>query len=163
MKTIQQILAGTPDIREITKPEILDLFTRLHNKGWEVVNQRSTVHAQHGDYICMYSKVSHNIMCYYLGYGHCSVSCSLMDFQDVDHIYTWVEQQKLVELTEPPTDVKFEDRLEHVGVKKRKWLNDDQIQEIVRFVNNGHSQAEVGRMFGISNATVSYYRKKFLN
>lgn len=162
MKSIEVILAGTPDIREITRPEIFELFTTLHNKGWKVFNQTSTVHARHGDYICMYSKVSHIIQCYYLGYGHCSVSCPLRDFRDVDHIYTWVEEQKLVELTEPPSEIKHEDQLNYVAVKKNRWLSPEQVQEVVRLVQSGLTKSQVGRMFGLSNQSVGYHCKKYM-
>lgn len=165
MSTIERInkqLNGTISIPAVEDPLIRSIFTTLGLEGYTLENQPLTVLATLQEWCVLYSKRSRSFQCYYKGYGHCAVSCPLQDFRDADHIYLWVEEQKLVELTEPPEDVSYEDRLQHPGVKKRKWLNDDQIQEIVRLVNNGHTQAEVGRMFGISNATISYYRKKFL-
>ncbi len=162
LKQIQKELNGTLTVAPIQDPTLIELFTKLGLEGYTLENEGVTILATLDEWCVFYSKRSRVLQCYFKGYGHCFVSCSLQDFRDLDHIYLWIEQQKLVELTEPPEDVTYEDGVERPAEKKRKWLNDEQIQEIVRLVNNGHPQAEVARMFDISNATVSYYRKKFI-
>lgn len=163
MKTIQKILAGTPDIRPIQYQVVLDIFTRLYNEGWMVYNQTSTVHAQQDSWVLLFSKVSKSFQCYFLGYGHCTVSCSLQDFRDADHIYLWQKEQKLVEPTKPPADEEEEiiPKKDPQNIHKKR-LSPEQVQDLVEELKAGRSQASIARMFGISTTTVSYYRNKFL-
>lgn len=101
--TLQKALNGTNDIPAITEPILVDLVTKLHANGWKIENQKTGIifHSTE-NWTMFYSKVAKTIQTYYLGYGHCAQTCSLLSFRDSDHIILWQEKNKSVELTEQP-------------------------------------------------------------
>jgi hypothetical protein len=162
-KQIQKELNGTVTIPPLQDPTLIEIFTRLGLEGYTLEHEGITILATNQEWCVLYSKRSRSFQAYYKGYGHCAITCPLQDFRDADHIYLWIEEQKLVELTERPVDTDPENNSVHAsGAKDRKWLTQEQIQEIVKLVREGHTKAEVSRMFGVSNPTVTYYCKKFL-
>jgi Fic family protein len=72
-----------------------------------------------------------------------------------------VEEQKSVELTEPPAEIINEKVPAVEKTLRKKRITQEQIQEMVNLFRAGHSRASLGRMFNVSNPTVSYYIKKF--
>jgi hypothetical protein len=162
LKQIQKELNGTITVAPLQDPILIEIFTRLGLEGYTLEHEGLTILATLDEWCVFYSKRSRSFQGYFKGYGHCANTCPLQDFRDADHIYLWIEEQKLVELTEPPADIDRKDQLNTVNVKSNKWLSDEKIQEIVGLVREGYRKADVARMFNVSNPTVSYYCKKFL-
>jgi len=152
-------------------PEMVtEAFIKLSELGYRIENQGKCLLAKLQEYSVLYSRVSHLFQCYYLGYGHCSVSCSLDDFTDSDQIILWQEQQKSMELKEiDPMMLRDDDEKPKKRVKETnspngrpKRLNDEMIEEMIALLKSGVTQSEVSRHFGISTPSVSYYKKKYI-
>jgi hypothetical protein len=154
-------------------PEITDAFLKLMELGYQIENNGKCLLAKLDEYVMLYSRSSNLLQCYYLGFGHCSVTCSLQDFRDADHIILWQEEQKSMELKEidrllyEKEDKEDDEELvvKEQEPKKRGGrairVSDEDMDEIINLLKQKVSQSEISRRYGISAPSISYYKKKF--
>ena len=101
-RSVKKMMEGTASCTAVTDPILQELCYALADLGYVLDNQAGGLIWKHEEWRLYFSKGTGQFHCYWCGYGHCAVFCSLLDFRDADHIILWQEEQKSMTLTEPP-------------------------------------------------------------
>lgn len=147
-----------PNLQEVT-----DLFLRLHELGYKIENTGKCLYAKEDQYVVLYSRQSDLLQCYYLGYGHDAVTCSLQDFRDLDHIILWQEEQKSMTLSESPEYLMYEEPPAPREAKAkeptaRPHMQEKKMDMFLEYYHQGLPDVDIRKATGLSQRTVQKYR-----
>ena len=156
---IQEFPPGTnPNTEEVT-----ELFLKLHELGYKIENSGKCLFAKQEEYVVMYSRTSDLLQCYYLGYGHDAVKCSLQSFRDTDHIILWQEELKSMTLTESPELLMYEETPTPTVTKPKlettkSYLQEKKMDLFLEYYNRGFTDGDIRQATGLSQRTIQKYR-----
>ena len=88
---------------------IKDLVIVMRESGWNQISDKFTIIFEKEEARLFYSRRTHSLQLYWIGYGHQQIQAPLDQFNGVEDIVLWMDLLNHVELQSPEPDVEEEE------------------------------------------------------